>query len=94
MHTYRTRAAQGRVAHEKDIRSSPLPDHIPLHSPLYGGVQREGLVTCRLFLRNADGNRLSFGLVTCHPFLRNADDAGARGVRPGAQGGRATKLYQ
>ena len=27
----------------------PPLDHISLHSPLYGGVQREGLVTCSLF---------------------------------------------
>ena len=29
----------------RDIRSPPAPDHIPLYSPLYGGVQRGGLVT-------------------------------------------------
>ena len=30
---------------DKDIRSLPLLDHIPLYSPLCGGVQREGLIT-------------------------------------------------
>ena len=36
--------------YDKDIRSPPLLEHTPLHSPLYGGVQREGLVICCLSL--------------------------------------------
>ena len=32
------------------IRSSPALDHIPLYGPLYGGVYREGPVTCYLSL--------------------------------------------
>ena len=31
-----------------DIRPPPLLDHIHLDSPLYGGVQGEGFVTCCL----------------------------------------------
>ena len=37
------RGAERRSADEKDMRSPPLLDHIS--SPLYGGEQREGLVS-------------------------------------------------
>ena len=31
-------------------RPPPVLDHIPLHSPLYGRVSREGLVTCSIYI--------------------------------------------
>jgi len=35
---------------DKAIRYPPALHHIPLYSPLYGSVYREGLVTCCLSL--------------------------------------------
>ena len=53
-----------------DIRSPPALDHIPLYSPLFGGVSREGLVTCSLpqtHLHRAPHMTRAIGLTCCSP---------------------------
>ena len=47
------------LAFQKDIRSPPVLDHIPLSSPLYGGVYREGAWCLSLSLPPLDGSQLS-----------------------------------
>ena len=60
-----------RVAADKDTRPPPLLEHIPLHSPLYWGVQREGRVGPLLSLSfgglSTFGGLLNFGRVVNFP---------------------------
>ena len=44
--------------HDKDLRSPHLLDHIPLYSPLNGGVDVEGLVTCCLCVQGVKDSAL------------------------------------
>ena len=58
---------QGDAVSRQHIRSPPLLDHIPLYSPLYGGVDVEGLVT----------GCLSLGSLSRSPPLAECGNFGA-----------------
>ena len=42
-------SSAGQDADWSVIRPPPVLDHIPLYSPVYGGVEGKGLVTCCLW---------------------------------------------
>ena len=68
----------------KAIRSPPALHHIPLYSPLYGGVYRAGLVTCCLFLPESPATA-KLETLNAVPGARFAGGLAVSGVRKAAR---------